>query len=146
MSDFSTYVWQSPLYPGRSDDQRSYGPTNDFYFKPSLAAPGGNILSTVPDNGFALMSGTSMATPFVAGSGALLLELKGKSVGVARSARTLFQTTAKSVPVNLGDSGPSQTLTQQGAGLINVYDALHSTTILSTGELVLNDTTNFKPV
>ncbi|TEB21711.1 pyrolysin [Coprinellus micaceus] len=131
---------------GLMSEFSTYGPTNDFYFKPSLAAPGGNILSTVPDNGFAIMSGTSMATPFAAGAGALLLEFKGKSAAVARSARTLFQTTAKLVPVNLADSAPSQTLIHQGAGLINVYDAFHSTTLLSTGELVLNDTANFKPV
>lgn len=38
-----------------------------------LAAPGENILSTVPGNSTAYMDGTSMATPFVTGSAALLL-------------------------------------------------------------------------
>ncbi|KAJ3522214.1 hypothetical protein NMY22_g11986 [Coprinellus aureogranulatus] len=129
---------------GLVSDFSSYGPTNEFYFKPAVAAPGGNIISTVPDNGFAVLSGTSMAAPLAAGAGALLLEFKGKSAEVARSARSLLQTTAQYVHVDLTDNGPFQTLIQQGAGLINVYDALHTSTILSTGELILNDTANFK--
>ncbi|MEZ4220058.1 MAG: EGF domain-containing protein [Polyangiaceae bacterium] len=41
-----------------------------------LAAPGANILSSVPGGGFSQASGTSMASPHVAGAAALLLALK----------------------------------------------------------------------
>lgn len=42
--------------------------------KPDLAAPGVSITSTIPGGGYGTESGTSMATPFVTGSSALLME------------------------------------------------------------------------
>ncbi|KAF8800185.1 subtilisin-like protease [Phlegmacium glaucopus] len=130
---------------GLISDFSGYGPTEDFFFKPAVAAPGGNILSTLPIalGSFGVQSGTSMACPFVAGASALLLSARGNTIHVAKSARNLFESTAQKVPSNNMDGGPLQTLTQQGAGLINVYDAIHTTTIISPAELILNDTAHF---
>jgi subtilisin family serine protease len=124
----------------------SYGPSYDFFFKPAVAAPGGNIVSTMPLKlgGFALESGTSMSCPFAAGSAALLLEAKGNSTKVVKGARDLFATTARWVPSSFTGGDPLQTAAQQGAGLINVFDAVHATTLVSPGELILNDTAHFK--
>lgn len=56
---------------GKLSGFSNFGQTNVM-----LAAPGSNILSTIPGNGYRKASGTSMASPMVAGIGALMLSVK----------------------------------------------------------------------
>ncbi len=116
-----------------------------MFFKPAVAAPGGNILSTlpVPLGSFGVESGTSMATPFIAGVSALLFSVKGKSPEVGTTARTLLETTAQLISSSHTDGDPLQTVAQQGAGLVDAFKAIHTDIIVSPGEFLLNDTAHF---
>lgn len=89
-----------------------------------LAAPGSDILSCAPTNGYQLMSGTSMATPHVAGACALLL-----SANPARRVADLKQALLATVdPVVPGRC--------VSGGRLNVYRALNY--LLSQSPLVLH--------
>lgn len=83
-----------------------------------------------------------MATPFMAGSSALLIEAYGKQAVTSLSARSRFETTAGLIPAAVNDS-TLQTAAVQGAGLVNTYNAIHYSTFVSPGELLLNDTEKF---
>ena len=84
--------------------------------------------------------GTSMATPYLAGVAALLLESKIP----ARRIRSLLQTTASGIPSAHSASALPASLAHQGAGIINVGAALRAVSSVSPAELLLNDTTNWK--
>lgn len=81
-----------------------------------LAAPGKGILSTVPGNSYRSLSGTSMATPHVAGAAALLL---AKSSG-------LTPLDLKNYLMNSVDKLPAFKDITVSGGRLNVYTALQS--------------------
>jgi minor extracellular serine protease Vpr len=107
----------------------SRGPTPFTYLiKPDVTAPGVNIYSSVFDGEFAYFQGTSMATPHVAGSAALLLALHpGWAPEDVKSA--LANTAKRPVFDHVNGTAATGVLTR-GGGRIDL-DAAHSTPVLS---------------
>lgn len=92
------------------------------YMKPDLSAPGVAIYSSVPNGDWKSFSGTSMATPHVAGAIALLLSnttIKPKEAG-ARRAYTIKDLICGSVE-DLGEAGQEQ---RYGFGRLDVLRAI----------------------
>jgi minor extracellular serine protease Vpr len=118
----------------------SYGLSPDLVLKPDIGAPGGSIFSSYPleHGGYATVSGTSMASPHVAGAAALLLEAKPRTP--AQATRTIFQNTAK--PKNWWGNpglGYLDQVHRQGAGMLDVQDAIRATTRIEPSKLSLGE-------
>lgn len=91
----------------------SRGPTLDGRVKPDVCAPGHSITAarSGSTNLYATYSGTSMATPFVAGTVALALQARPMTPAEVRQ---LIETTAQ-------DRGPAGKDNDWGAGLLDAY-------------------------
>ncbi|KAG0243461.1 hypothetical protein BGX31_010654 [Mortierella sp. GBA43] len=119
----------------------SMGPDTELNSKPDIAAPGGQIWSTFPIKlgSYASLSGTSMATPYVAGCVALYLEGLPNASHSADSIKTALQNTAQPRTQQTDHNGYAS-VTVQGAGLLNLLTALKTQTIASPSHISLNDT------
>lgn len=97
----------------------SRGPTADGRTKPDVAAPGYNITSVMANSSasYTTMSGTSMATPFTAGTAALMVDAY-PSITAATIKSTLTNTV-----VGWGPSGQD---IDYGYGRLQTYEAVKS--------------------
>lgn len=96
--------------------------------KPNVAAPGVNVKSSVPGNGYANFSGTSMAGPHVAGLVALLISADPTLAGDVERIETLIEQTAiprtsgQNCGTALGSSIPNATY---GFGTVDALAAVN---------------------
>ncbi|SAM82264.1 uncharacterized protein UBRO_04747 [Ustilago bromivora] len=127
MSSFSTY---GPTYENRLDS-------------PTTSAPGGNILSTYPiaQGAYAILSGTSMATPFMSGSIAVFQSARGKMS--PETLNSIFSNTASPLKNATGNNTLYETVAKQGTGLVDINKALYQQIALSPSVIELNDTKFF---
>ncbi|CDO86180.1 hypothetical protein AWC29_29485 [Mycobacterium triplex] len=95
----------------------SRGPTGDGRLKPDLVAPGERIYSSVLDDDWGYLDGTSMAAPHVSGAAALLMARYPELVGQPDKIKKILCETAT-------DLGRERNF--QGHGLLDVLRALQS--------------------
>ena len=116
----------------------SYGPVSNLAFKPDISAPGGNLWSTQNNNGYTNMSGTSMASPFIAGTQALVSQAMNDKKGsfyeiyqkMSPDERTAFIKTLEmntaSIQPDVSHDNVIVSPRRQGAGFINAQAAIQA--------------------
>ena len=118
----------------------SFGLAADLTFKPNLGAPGGGILSAYPleDGGSAVLSGTSMSSPHVAGGVALVMEAR-RDIGSSQM-RARLQNSAD--PKNWSGNpalGFLDHTHRQGAGMLDIMGVIGSKTLVSPAQLAVGE-------
>ena len=119
-------------------DFSSWGVPGSLELKPEITAPGGNIYSLQNGGGYQNMSGTSMASPQVAGMAAVVAQfvrankLTEKTGLTARAlAQSLLMSTAVPMYQDYGEGEYGYySVMQQGAGLANVGAAVSAGTYI----------------
>jgi subtilisin family serine protease len=111
-----------PDDPNRVVSGSSRGPTPDLLIKPDLLAVGGNVVTAVSGtnpntSSYAIASGTSLASPLVAGAAAVLKQ--------ARPGLTVDQ--YRSLLINTATPLPKLAVQESGAGIANLAAALDAT-------------------
>ena len=122
----------------------SYGTEAELTLKPDIGAPGGLIRSTYPleqtGGGYAVISGTSMASPHVAGAVALLKQARPGLA--AEMFRPILQNSADP---KVWSGNPATGLLdlahRQGAGMLDIDDAIASRTTVLPGKISLGEGT-----
>ncbi|WP_426350054.1 leucine-rich repeat protein [Alloiococcus sp. CFN-8] len=110
-------------------DFSSWGPLPSLELKPEITAPGGDIYSAVPGGRYEYMSGTSMASPYMAGASAIMKQYLSQRFptlsyqDIETLSNRLYMSTA--VPY-LDKDGVTYSPRKQGAGVVDIDAALNS--------------------
>ncbi|KAL0075653.1 secreted subtilisin-like serine protease [Phycomyces blakesleeanus] len=142
---FDTAQSLYPLISGNTvSDFSSVGASYELDLKPNVAGIGGQVFSTLPRflGSWGMMSGTSMAAPYVSGSVALFIEARG-----LKKKNQVISEQFKNYALQLANT-QVKTSTEnpllQGAGLVQVYDAISAKVRISPTQLSFNDTSSTK--
>ncbi|KAJ1948382.1 hypothetical protein EC988_005195, partial [Linderina pennispora] len=117
----------------------SWGPDPELYLSPAVGAPGGNIFSTFPLalGGYTSLSGTSMASPYVAGMAALTLQSRKMRVSAGEVKRLILESAH---PINDGNKTELLSPLRQGSGLANIFDSLSALATIDPPQISINST------
>jgi len=130
-----TIDFTDPLYVLTSDDPTtvnilasfsSVGPTNvDFRIKPDLITPGVNVLSSVLNNKWEFFNGTSMASPHVAGSAAVV-KWKQPTWSPDQIRSALVNTANRNAVKKFTDASKESDVLKIGSGLLDLNAAVQA--------------------
>ncbi len=108
----------------------SWGAPSSLELKPEITAFGGNVYSTLQDNLYGIKSGTSMATPNVAGASALVVQaLKERNIAPENRVDLTKKLLMNTAEIVNDPKGIPYSPRRQGAGLMNVSAALKTPVI-----------------
>ena len=126
----------SPTY-GMADFS-SWGAATELTLKPEITAPGAGIYAAVPGNAYESMDGTSMASPHAAGAMAIVQQaLKARGMTDATQRKHMVDTLLMSTASIIYDSnGQPYSPRKQGAGLININDAVKTEGYLTVDGMI----------
>lgn len=107
----------------------SWGPTPKLQIKPEITGIGGSVYSAYTNGGYAYASGTSMASPYVAGILALVkqsIQANYPSLTDEEIYNAVYQRVMSTADILTDLNGNYYPVRQQGAGLINAVSAIES--------------------
>lgn len=108
-------------WPSPPDEWPFFDTYPSEYVKPDVSAPGVSITSAVPGGGYEAWDGTSMATPHVAGTVALILQAAGWTDFNEPDTPEEVYLILNSTAVDLGDPGQD---IRYGWGRIDAFEAV----------------------
>ena len=116
-------------------DFSSWGPLPSLELKPEITAPGGDIWSSLPFGEYGYMSGTSMASPYSAGTAAAALQYVNTilpGLSATEKQELVNQLLMSTADILYDTDGVAYSPRKQGAGLVNLDAVIQTPAYLTT--------------